>query len=129
MDKENLIFNKRKLNEFLYVIDQIQPKELMLELMKKHLYTDTSEESFFNVLQKYYSIIEYESDKVFNENNGVLNFILPAAYYGHNEILKWLIAEKGHDVNAKNNKQQAAIHFGIIKFYNFLRIKINGSLN
>ena len=53
-------FNKRKLNEFAFVVDKIACKELYIETMMEHFYTeDPKKESFFNELGKYEEIKEH----------------------------------------------------------------------
>ena len=93
--KLEYIYNKRKLNEFLYVIEKIDLKSLQFEIMKNTLY---KKDSFFKAYQKnnFYQL----RDK-FMQNNA-LNFILAASFFGHFDILKWLL-QSGYDINATND--------------------------
>ena len=45
--------NKRKLNEFQFVIDKIQNEKLKFKIMKNHLYNREDEKSFFYALQEH----------------------------------------------------------------------------
>jgi hypothetical protein len=112
-----IAYNKRKLNEFIFVIRKFTDKTLAVNIMKDHLYDNaTSEESFFNVLQKYsFNDLYYEGD-IFSDDNQQLNLLLPASYYGDTEIIEWLINEKHLNVNEKNKNQETGIHLGELFF-------------
>ena len=103
------VYNKRKLNEFLSVINKISSKKLSFEIMKDYLYKNRNADNFFNVLQKfsfdYLIFSEYENESI--------NLILPASYYGHNEILEWLVKE-GFDINGKNERKETGLHLGTL---------------
>ena len=108
-----IFYNKRKLNEFICVIRKFKNKSLAETFMKDHLYNDsTSEENFFNVLQKYsFNDLNYEGD-IFHDDNQNLKLILPASYFGEVEIIKWLIGEKNCNVNEKNKNGETGLHLG-----------------
>ena len=98
--------NKRKLNEFQFVIDKIQNEELALEIMKNHLYNREDEKSFFYALQKHI-FTKYQR---FSSKNKI-KLILPACYFGHLKILEWLL---GNQVIDKNYKNETGLHIGNI---------------
>jgi len=103
--------NKRILNEFQFVIDQIQNEELKFEIMKKHLYNREDEKSFFYALQKHI-FKQYWNNQTFSNSNKI-NLILPACYFGHLKIVKWLL-DNQHDINDKNDHNETGLHIGNI---------------
>ena len=103
--------NKRKLNEFQFVIDKIQNEELKFEIMKNHLYNQEDEKSFFYALQKHI-FHKYYNNQTFSSNNKI-KLILPACYFSHLKILEWLLDNK-HDVNDKNESKETGLHIGNI---------------
>ena len=46
-------FNKRKLNEFQFVIEKLKDENKRITIMKEHLYNQSNKENFFNVYQKH----------------------------------------------------------------------------
>ena len=102
--EKNGKFNKRKLNEFLFVIGKIKNETLAFEIMKQHLYNQTKH--YFNVLQRYAF-----NREIFSKNND-LKLILPASYYNHKKILEWLIHEQKIDINDKNERGETSLHLG-----------------
>ena len=107
------IYNKRKLHEFIFVIQKFRNKDLRFEIMKENLYTEENEQNFFNVLQNYsLSGLNYEENIFSDEQN--LHLILPASYFGHTEILEWLINDKRKDFTVKNQNGESALHLGLI---------------
>ena len=125
--------NKRKLNEFQFVIDQIQNAELKFEIMKNHLYNLDDEKSYFYALQKH--IFDKWNNRRFSSNNKI-KLILPACYFGHLKILEWLLGNQ-HDVIDKNERKETGLHIGnvlstLIKILffesiNFIQIFCNDS--
>jgi hypothetical protein len=116
-------YSKRKLNEFLYVVEKINSKNLQFEIMKKTLYNSNLKNSFLNGYQNYF----YQLKDKWKQNN-VLNFFLTASCFGHFEILKWFI-QLGYDVNTTNDfMKETGLHLGIFiifmthKLY-FVKIK------
>ena len=110
------------MNEFQFVIDKIQNKELPLEIMKKHLYNRADEKSFFYALDKHLFSFTYlenyitdtnNCDKysMFKDLNNIVQLILPACYFGHLNVLKWLL-NNGHDINSKNGEGENGLHLG-----------------
>ena len=83
-------------------------RELAFEIMKKNLYNRVDDKSFFNVLGKH----------IFTDTNQIVKLILPACYFGHLNILKWLL-NNGHDINSKNNKEETGLHLGKTLCYSF----------
>ncbi len=123
--------NKRKLNEFQFVIDNIHDKELAFELMKKHLYNREDEKSFFYAMQEH---IERRGKSVYGleikifSNNNKIKLILPACYFGHLKILEWLL-DSHHDINDKNLLGRTGLYLGnmlstLIKIL-FLKISLS----
>ena len=108
-----VVYNVTKLQEFLGVINQIKSSELSVNVMKENLYND---ENFFNVLQ------EYSFGHNIFSNNNVVNFLLPASYYGHEGILEWLIKERGLSVKGSNSMGQTGLHLGIMHFFLIFKI-------
>ena len=108
--EKNEKLNKRKLNEFQFVIDMIQNEKLAFEIMKKHLYNRADEKGFFYALQKH---IFDSYDRRRFENNNKIKLILPACYFGHLKIVKWLL-DNHHDVNDKNDYIETGLHLGNI---------------
>ena len=102
--------NKRKLNEFQFVINKIEDKELAFKIMKKHLYNREDEKSFFYALQKHL-FANWENQKFTNTNK--IKLIMPACYFGHLKILEWLL-DNQHDINDKNNNKETGLHIGNI---------------
>jgi hypothetical protein len=105
---QKLAHNKRKLNEFLYVIEKINSKSLQFEIMKNTIYNNSNfKNSFFDAYQNFF----YQLTDKFMQNN-TLNFILPSSFFGHFDILNWLL-QLGNDINAKNdNLKETGLHLG-----------------
>jgi hypothetical protein len=112
--------NKRKLNELIPVIEKINSKELSYQIMKECLYNTTNEKNFFYILQEH-----LKKDGIFTSNKK-LNLLLPAAYFGHSEIIKWLLVNHANDINISNDEciKRYPIHLGkkfewnsTLKFY------------
>jgi hypothetical protein len=60
----NRRFNKRKLNEFIFIIEKLKDENLRFEMMKDHLYKQTNTENYFDVYQNYaFDEWPYECDK------------------------------------------------------------------
>ena len=116
-------FNKRKLNEFLFVVEKLKDGKVCFEMMKKHLYNQSNEESFFNVYQKYAFKGYPYYGKIFSAN-GDLKLVLPAAYYNHLKILKWLKEEQQMDFSAKNHTENNRLHLGKIEIHYIFTLKI-----
>ena len=109
----NIIYNNRKLHEFIFIIQKIKNKDLRFEIMKENLYNEENEQNFFNVLQKYsLNGLNTEGDIFCDEQ--YLHLILPASYFGHTEILEWLINDKRKDFTVKNQNGESALHLGLI---------------
>jgi len=73
--------NKRKLNEFLFVIQKIKNKNLSFEIMKKHLYNQSNNDyNFFDVLQKYAFNDRHNEGRIFTDKMNSLKLILAASY-------------------------------------------------
>ena len=51
--ENNRRFNKRKLNEFQFVIEKLKDENKRITIMKEHLYNQSNKENFFNVYQKH----------------------------------------------------------------------------
>ena len=110
VNRQNL-YNKRKLNEFIYVIDKIKNRDLRFEILKEHVYDDSDqkrdlEESFFHGQRQY----QYY-DNGFIKGNDLIH-LLPASFYGHMEIFEWIFKSKGGDINVKNSVKVTPLHFG-----------------
>ena len=108
--EKNEKLNKRKLNEFQFVIDMIQNEKLAFEIMKKHLYNRDDKMSFFYALQKH--IFDKYRNQRFSSNDNI-KLILPACYFDHLKILEWLLGNQ-HDVNDKNDYNETGLHIGNI---------------
>jgi hypothetical protein len=100
--------NKRKLNEFQFVIGNIQNEELAFEIMKKYLYNRADEKCFFYALDKH---LFPPSNLQFTDTNNKVELILPACYFGHLNILEWLL-NNNHDINGKNGDGETGFHLG-----------------
>lgn len=112
--------NKRKLNEFQFVIGKIQNEELAFEIMKKHLYNRADEKCFFYALDKH---LFPPSNLQFTDTNNKVELILPACYFGHLNILEWLL-NNNHDIISKSVNGETGLHLGN-SFCNFNRDSIN----
>ncbi len=110
--KKNERINKRKLNEFQFVICNINNKNLAFEIMKKHLYNKADEQSFFYALEKHL----FGSQNMFTDANKIVRLILPACYFGNLDILEWLL-NSGHDINIKNVEKLTGLHLGNSIYY------------
>jgi ankyrin repeat protein len=111
--ENKVIYNKRKLNKLIHLVNLFDSKGLSFDILISHLYQNPmSPDNFFLVL------LEYSFDKkIFIDNNGNLNFILPACYYGHIGILKWLLKDNKDMIDVKNCCGQTGLHLGkLIKF-------------
>ncbi len=113
--------NKRKLNEFQFVIGKIQNEDLAFEIMKKHLYNRADEKCFFYALNKH--LFGSRSLIKFTDTNNEVKLILPACYFGHLNILEWLL-NNNHDINGKNVHGKTGVHLGNT-FCNFNSDSIN----
>ena len=101
-------YNKRKLNEFLYVIEKMKNEKLSFEIMKEHLYHEVnSQDNFFNVKQNYSF-----NEKLFSSHNN-LKFILAASFYNHLKIIEWIVDENFNAINDVNEMHDSGIHLGI----------------
>ena len=100
--------NKRKLNEFQFVIGKIQNEELAFEIMKKYLYNRADEKCFFYALDKH---LFYSIYPQFTDTNNKVELILPACYFGHLNILEWLL-NNNHDIISKNVHGETGFHLG-----------------
>jgi hypothetical protein len=106
-------FNKRKLNEFLFVIQKIKNKNLSFEIMKKHLYNQSNiGYNFFDVLQKYAFNDRHNEGRIFTDKMNSLKLILAASYYNHKRILDWLVHDQKMEINVKNCRDESALHLG-----------------
>ena len=85
--KQENKYNKRKFNEFISVIEKIQSKELCFQIMKECLYDEAKSGQFFYHLQNHLN-----EDRIFTSNKNI-NLVFPASYFGHNDILEWLIGQ------------------------------------
>jgi hypothetical protein len=112
--------NKRKLNEFQFVIGKIQNEELAFEIMKKHLYNRADEKCFFYALGKHLFGSSYHQ---FTDTNNEVKLILPACYFGHLNILEWLL-NNNHDIISKSINGETGLHLGN-SFCNFNSDSIN----
>jgi len=101
--------NKRKLNEFQFVINKIQNENFAFEIKKKHLYNRLDEKSFFKTIEKKYFIYQ-----IFSDINKKTKLILPACYFGDINIFEWLL-DHDHDVNDKNARNETGLHLGILE--------------
>ena len=100
-------YNKRKLNEFLYVIEKMKNEKLSFEIMKEHLYNKVnSQDNFFNVKQNYSF-----NEKLFSSHNN-LKFILAASFYNHLKIIEWIVDENFNAIHDVNDNHKFSIHFG-----------------
>jgi hypothetical protein len=100
--------NKRKLNEFQFVIGRIQNEELAFEIMKKYLYNRADEKCFFYALDKH---LFPPSNLQFTDTNYKVELILPACYFGHLNILEWLL-NNNHDIISKSVNGETGLHLG-----------------
>lgn len=98
--KKNGRFNKRKLNEFIFVIENLKDENLGFEIMKEILYNHSNEDNFFNVYQRHVSQMNPYEQILFRENNN-LKLVLAASYFNHISILKWLKDEQNMSINVK----------------------------
>ena len=111
--EQNGKFNKRKLNEFIFVIQKIKNSQLSFEMMKKHLYNQASNYyNFFNVLQKYAFNDRPYNGQIFNDQSNNLKLIFAASYFNHKLILDWLVNDQKVEINAKNCLGESALHLG-----------------
>ena len=101
-------FNKRKLNEFISLLEKLKDKNLCLEMMKEHLYHRSDEQSFFNIFQKYFFNKHPYSGEIFSANNN-LNLVLASSYFNH---LDWLQGTLVY-LNEKNQRGETSCHLGI----------------
>ena len=99
--------NKRKLNEFQFVIYKIQNKEFAFEIKKNHFNNRVDEKCFFYALEKHL----FRSRYFTYTSNIQLLLILPACYFGHFNVLEWLLFN-GHDINSKNDLGESGLHLG-----------------
>lgn len=104
--EQNGKFNKRKLNEFQFVIEKLKDETLKYNIMKKHLYNTINGQNFFEVLQK------YSFNAELSDENGKFKLILNAAYYNHKRIIEWLIDEQPNCINNKNKNGENSLHLG-----------------
>jgi len=114
LKKEKIIINMRKLNEFIDVINKIDSKQIASNLMKEYLYNfnnKNEEENFLKILEKYSFDYKIFSD----ETSDIPNYTLAAAYFNHNDILKWLLKNFNFDINSKNARSETILHFGKYK--------------
>jgi hypothetical protein len=130
--EKNGRMNKRKLNEFQFVISNILDKDLALKIMKENLYSQTDEKSFFYALEKHLfkkenvsSLIDYDLtflSRAFTNIDTKVELILPACYFGHSDVLKWLLKNGHEDVNCLNVREETGLHLGT-RFSIFYYIK------
>jgi hypothetical protein len=76
--------------------------------MKNTIYNNSNfKNSFFDAYQNFF----YQLKDKFMQNN-TLNFILPSSFFGHFDILNWLL-QLGNDINAKNDyMKETGLHLG-----------------
>ena len=53
----------------------------------------------------------FGSRNTFNDTNNLVQLILPACYFGHFNVLEWLLFN-GHDINSKNDLGESGLHLG-----------------
>lgn len=105
---DTIVYNKRKLDEFLFVVNKINNKKLSAFIMKEYLYSNNQNESFFGVLENY--LCDY---KIFSQKESSSpNLILAASYFNHKDMLDMLLKDCSVNVNEKNEKEETCLHFG-----------------
>jgi hypothetical protein len=118
VNKQNL-YNKRKLNEFINVIDKISDSNKRFLILKEFVYDDSEkkkdlDESFFHG-QRQFQYYDYG----FIKGNELIP-LLPCSFYGHMEMFEWLLKDKSVDVNVKNSVKVTPLHFGNYMWFIFL---------
>jgi hypothetical protein len=122
-----VIYNKRKLNEFLFVIDKLKDGQKRFQILKEFVYNETidTDNSFFHVQNQY--LYNERSLNSLNNNENSLNSLygflkgnqifplFPAAFYNHKEIILSILNNKNFDINERNSLSSSALHFGIKK--------------
>jgi hypothetical protein len=103
--EEKIIYNKRKLTEFLNIVEKLNSDELSFEILQNNIYNDSN---FLQIEQEYSG-----NHDIFQSINKNPNSFLAASYYGHINILKSL-NEKKFDVAEKNILGISALLLGNI---------------
>ena len=107
-------FNKRKLNEFIFLIEKLKDENLRFEIMKEHFYNNETEQNFFSVYQNYAFYESAYDGQIFSENDN-LKLVLAASYFNHLKIFEWLKDEQKMNINDKNQRGESSLHIGIFK--------------
>ena len=97
------IYNERKLNEFIELINHLKNESLRRTLLYKHVYDDVENENSFIAVKARYNIMKNKEayfENIFDETK-TKNLLFTASYFGHTEIVVDEIKKRKRNINGK----------------------------
>ena len=97
--------NKRKLSEFLNLVEKNSCKEKLNKILEESVYNNpNSKNNFIRILE------EYKFEKGYFTNETSLNVIIPAAYFGHADIIEQFL--KPETIDEMSGKGYTGLYLG-----------------